>query len=164
MSSTVTPEWIKKIKDAEELAKAQSDAERQRQLVASLVIGKHGPLFWKQLLKELQITVEALPQIGVRGLLSITGDINSEACCQVHITREGLIPSLTYMNLFYSKRNLAVVRCHPMQGQSFTLSFVVHGENTVFLVADGAYAPMDAEQTAQFITEGMVRLVRPQSA
>jgi len=159
MDEMLMPDWIKQIKAEDDLSNARNDAERDRHRAAEVTVIANGPDFWKQLLKELKITVDNLDAIRCRGSLTIMGDPRVEQTCRVLVARKSIIPNQTYTDLFYSLGSMAI-RCMSMDGPLPNLSFCVCPKKGVSLVSDEHLSPMNTEEAAQLIVQRMVNMVR----
>ena len=154
----LVPDWIKQIKNEDEIRNAISDAQKQRDAAGRAIIRAEGPAFWKQLLKELKVCVDGLEVLKLRGVLDIRGDVRAEQCCRVSVARKAIIPSQTYADLIYSQ-GAEHIRCYAPEGPLPFLDLCVY-DDKVMTVCDDRLTPMDAEQACQFVVERMVRMVR----
>jgi hypothetical protein len=113
-----------------------------------------GPSFWKQLIKELQITVDNLPLIGLTGTVSSVGSAAEEGY-QIAVSRPTVFPAMTYTNVFY-KPGGPIVRLHPLDESSSNLIFGIADDKVSLWSGASAMTP---EKAAEFIVEPMaVRL------
>jgi hypothetical protein len=151
MTDSPVPEWIKRIKREQDEQKAAAKQSPQQTALAAKTIQAGGPVFWTQLLQELQITVDSLPLIGIRAHLSDLRS-NLELSCRIEMSRESNFPGHTYVNLFYAPGG-SVIRCHPLDAPAFILEFGVHiGQ---LMLYDGS-VHLSAPEAAKHLTESMV--------
>jgi hypothetical protein len=160
MTDSLIPDWIRQIKQSEdEATEATRSASKDAALAANVIQAK-GPAFWRELLKELQITVDSLPAINLRATMS-TISAKPEAV-QVQITRESVFPMQLYINLFYDSPGAAVIRCVPQDENAYTLQFGVTGSDTLVLHGVG-HGPMSPAEAAAAIIQPIVSRVRRKS-
>jgi hypothetical protein len=154
MENPVIPAWIKSRKDAADASKAIQELDRQKQNAASLLIQKDGPKFWDRFVTSSKMNVDALPTLGVRGSLSVMGNVKVEASAIFHLNSESLMPRLNTLNVFYSERNPYVVRCHPLSGDGFNIPLCVV-DNVVYATPDPGVM-MSAEELAEELVRRLV--------
>jgi len=162
---SLIPEWIKNIRDQDELKTAKADANMQRQLLAKKTIETDGPAFWKQLLKELELQTRALAIIPrLRGSLAgiETAIPTGEEARHVAIFYSGLVPQDTSTNIFY-KPGQSFIRCHTQEGDAINFQLFAKDRTIYALDPDDGLA-MDAEQCATKIIQPMVLKVRADAA
>jgi len=140
---------MKQIKRQEDQKAAEDEADKLRSALATRIIQSEGPVFWKQLIKELQITVDSLPHIGLKGTVSDIGSEIEEGY-QVSVVRSTLYPDSRYINLFY-KPGSNMVRMHPQEGGSGNLVFGMVDEDQLRLWYEAR--PMTPEKAAAAIVE-----------
>jgi|HubBroStandDraft_4_1064222.scaffolds.fasta_scaffold128388_2 hypothetical protein len=154
------PKWIRKIKAQDDLTAAKIDGNTQRQLLALKTVQADGPVFWKQLLKELKIATDGLALIELQGSLANieTALSHDEEARHVAVSFSALLPKQTYTNVFY-KPGGSSIRCCPQEGEPVNLRLCLY-EGTVRVLAADGRTPMDAELCAQSIVQPMVAKVR----
>ena len=153
--------WIHELKVADELEMLRRQTVEQLRATATLLIQQKGPEFWRQLLKELQCAIDALPEIGIRGQMSVSGNaIGGEQHCRVQVAAIGPVASLTYTDLFYTL-GAPIIRCMNAEGQNFCLTFAIpEDSNAVGIVSENQFTPVNAEKTAEIIAKRMVDKIR----
>jgi hypothetical protein len=161
MNDVLVPGWIKEVKAQEELEKAKENAAAQRAIAAGLLISSEGPEFWRQLLKELAINTDALPEIGLAGSTSPFGNPEGgEQRCRVNVSKPGAFPALTYTDLFYFKGD-STIRCHTLEQEVFSFDFaILPGNRGVGIVHENYVTPVTAEKAAEMIVKRMAKKVR----
>lgn len=137
----VIPAWIKEKKEQLDLNDALREIEEQRQRVADLVIQREGPTFWKRFINALNTNVTALPAIRLAGTITVSGDIEAEACCKVVVARQGYAPSHSSVDFCYSRKTHNMIRCS--KGSDFGILLQAYGENVMAM--DSELAPMEPE-------------------
>src|ERR1700722_6940979 len=154
------PKWIRKIKAQDDLTAAKIDGNTQRQLSALKTVQTDGPVFWKQLLKELKIATEGLALIELRGSLANieTAPAREEEARHVAVSISAVLSKQTYTNVFY-KPGGPYIRCYPQEGEPVNFRLCLY-EGTVRVLAADGRTPLDAELCAQAIVQPMVAKVR----
>jgi hypothetical protein len=164
MNDVLIPEWLKELENEADLDAARRDAAEQRAIAAQLALDTDGPEFWHQLLKGLSINSDALEKmkkVGVRGHASTFGNPRGgEQRCRVDIARTGIMPKLTWTDLFYTPGDSAI-RCHTLEGEVKNFAFcILPKRKGLGVLQDGEFAPMNAEEMAETIVMQMVSRVR----
>jgi len=156
----ITPKWIRDLKEEDEETEAARERDSQEKQIASLKIQAEVPDFWKQVLKEIQINVDGLAQIGLRASMSPLGADG----CHVEVARTGTIPKIDYTNVFCSERPSPRIRLHDMENamsdEEIHMLFGVHNNQLVVTSQSPPCEMMNAEQTAEYIVKRLVRKVR----
>jgi len=156
MTDSLVPTWIKNIKAQREAEENRSQVASQRYALASKILLTDGPAFWKQFLKDLQITVDSLPLIGLRASMADLGGKSPRESVQISIVRESLLPAQLYTNLYYDAPG-SNIRCFPQVGSSFELQFGFYGDRLMVSCDDSG--PMNPEQAAEYIIHAMVEKI-----
>jgi hypothetical protein len=153
MNDALVPEWMKKKRQEHELADANKEAARIREVEASLLLRQEGPKFWSQLQQSLAIAVDSLPVLKLTGLLS-----RSDDGIRIEVFYHYLIPIQTYTDIVYDPGS-AVIRCSTMSGGICQLYLCVASNNEITVMAELGGLPMNPEQASEFIMRPMVDYV-----
>jgi len=137
----VIPAWIQQQKEQMDLNDARREAEEQRRLVANLAIHREGPVFWKRFINALNTNVTALSAIRLAGTITVTGDIEAEACCNIVVVRQGAAPGRASIDFFYSRKAHNMIRCS--KGDDFGILLQAYGERVMAM--DIELMPMEPE-------------------
>ncbi len=154
MNKDLTPKWMKTRAQEEDNKRADEEYRAAIHAEGQQRIFREGPVFWKSLSKELYITAQSLESIEARGVFSSTEE-GKELNSRIEIVKGNLFPKIGYTNLFYVLGSGAI-RCVPLKGKSFNLSFCFDDEKNLRVIADTGTSLMDAEVAAQFITENLL--------
>lgn len=157
MTDSLVPDWIRKIQHEQDQAASKKEADADRVLLLAKTIQADGPLFWRVLLKELQITVDALPKIGVCGNLTSANAHEGEAY-RISVSVKSALAAQAYTDLFYGGGDSKSIFCRSSEEDSlgFNLQFCLHRDQ-LMVQNEAADRPMLAEQAAKFVVEPMVR-------
>jgi hypothetical protein len=158
MNNPIVPDWIKKIKADDEKKDLIAEKEAWRRLAGEKAIKADGPEFWKQLLKELKITVDGLASIEIQASVADCGSkLSSEESYRITLTAGSFFPRHIYIDLFYSP-GAPHIRCCLLGGNPFSLNLYWTDEGRIALFYDGRMLnPADA---AQAIVNPLVLHVR----
>jgi hypothetical protein len=160
MNDALKPEWIKLKKSQIELAVAKSEAATQRAIATSLRIDAEWPEFLRQLLLELTVNTDALPEIGVRGRTSnLTSPEGGEVRYRVEVAERGSLPGMTHTDLFYMPSD-SRIRCRTMEGDTFDFTFCILPTNKIAVMPYDEFVPVNAKKMAETIVEKMVETIR----
>ncbi|HKV91840.1 MAG TPA: hypothetical protein VJW20_04755 [Candidatus Angelobacter sp.] len=156
--------WIEDMVRQDELRDAQNTANEKEEQAALLLITQKGPEFLNQVHKKNQIAVDALKEkTKLSGSLSNgTHPLDSaESIYRVEVTNNHVIPKQAYIELHYSKRNPLVIRCVPMEDDSYRAYLRVQNNNVVVLcpTLDGDRL-MNELEFSTFIMKQLVENVR----
>jgi hypothetical protein len=154
-TETLVPDWIKQIEAEQERKQSTAEAKRERELIAGITIQAGAGKFWLQFLKDLKNNTDNLKRIGLHGSLSTYETPCNR--CRVSVARESVFPDMTYMDIHFD--GAAGIRCLPLQGNPFRLSFRAD-EGNVAVMANDEYATMDAKVAAELIVKRMTNIVR----
>lgn len=153
MVSALTPDWIKNLKDKADKASTDAAASTALTQVAHLKIQRDAPIFWKDLLVQLHINAESLPELGeVRGTLSSDLGSYQESSCRLEVVTGSQIPKINHIDLFY-RPGTGYIHCLTLQGKAFVFSFCLDDAQNVVVLEKSDFKLMNAAQMAQFITE-----------
>ena len=130
-----------------------------KEQLLNLRVQTEGPELWKQLIKELQINVDSLTQIGLSGSLSDNSHPSDDSY-RVTVRRMTTFPSETFTDLFYKPGDPMVRVCF-MDGRSTKLTFGTLNGDKMVLWWEG---PVNLEKAARFIVEPMARSLIGQRA
>lgn len=72
-----------------------------------MTVKAEGPEFWRQLLKELAIHANSLPEIGLHSQVSKLDNPDFEQRYRIDVSLRAAFPRMTYTDLFYP--NLSIV-------------------------------------------------------
>lgn len=155
MTDHIVPGWIKEIQERRARDSARTQYEAQQSVLAAKMIHADGPEFWKQLLKELSVTVDSLHLIGMRASISDLGP--KYGGCRISVSRDSTFPGHTYIDLFYDGlgSNPNHIRCQPLRLKPFDLRFCVSNDQ-VMVQDEDSNAPMSPERAARHIIEPLV--------
>lgn len=157
MSDPSEPDWIRKRREAAERQKAASEADANARLAAEAVIRADGPKWFEQLIKDLRVTVDHCPSIGIRASLGEIGQLHSnEAAFQVSIVRGSLYPQPMYTNIFYAP-GASQIRCCDSDGTPSNLRFCLDSKNQLSVAKEGHSDVMTPSEASQSIVEGMIK-------
>jgi hypothetical protein len=157
MTDSLVPDWIRKIQHEQDQAAIKKGADADRSLLLAKTIQADGPLFWKGLLKELQLTVDGLPKIGVHGELKGINSQEGEAY-RISVTLKSALAAQAYTDLFYGGADSKSIFCRPSDEDSFgfNLQFCVYMDR-LMVQNEAADRPMLPERAARFIVEPIVQ-------
>lgn len=154
---SLVPDWIQK-KKAEQDRKAASDqTSALEKALSDKTIQADGPAYWKQLQKDLQITLEALAALNITGHISKVPPLpGHNEGIQIHVA----VPNRNgqqYLNLYYANGGPEIER-YPISeiGTSRMPFGVVRGNVVLYGMRD----PLTPEQAAQFFIEPMVEALQ----
>jgi len=154
MDKALVPEWIKKMRQEDELAEAKKEAARRLEVEASPLLQQEGPRFWDQLQQDLAVAVDSLPVLNVSGSISRFSE-----GIRIEVVYYHLIPVQTYTDIFYDP-SIAVIRCSTMSGGICQLYLCALPDNEVAAIAELDGPPLDPEQASEYILRPMVDSVR----
>jgi hypothetical protein len=161
MNPQLVPDWIKHLKAEEAGKRSQTDSEAAKQLCAATTITAQGPEFWRQLFRELALNTDSLPELGLQGSATIQDTSTSEMCYRIEVSLRAAWPKMTYTNLFYVQ-GAQVIRGHTFEDTTFKLQFALGTDGSFGVILENPMAPTNPEQTAQWIVERMVQLIKRQ--
>jgi hypothetical protein len=155
-SKSQMPEWMKKKQQEMRLSEAtEKDAER-RKLAAALLIQSESPEFWKRLLDNLKLAVEALATIELTGSYSQIG-LNA---VRISMNHPDLFASRTHTDLFHETGR---IRCTTLGVGAYNLDFHVISETEVgVLDKHKGGSPMNADQASEYVIRRMVDFIERQ--
>jgi hypothetical protein len=161
MNRALIPDWVKDIKTSDDEEKAGAEAREQRELAASFTVASGKPEYLRQFKIHLKHTIDSLEAIGLRASIFFSGDeTKGEATCRIDVARMGAFPAMTYLNLYFSHVT-STVRCWPMKGEAFALSFHVRPDNpTEVCLVSESLTMMNPETAARSLVEPLVKQVR----
>jgi hypothetical protein len=151
MTDAVIPGWIKAMKTELELAKESGARYEREQQLRSSVIKNDGPKFWKQLLKELAIAVEASKGLGVGAAMSdLSSNANEQRFQIICTARTNEIAEINYQ---VGDDKISVRD----NGASPIFSLDINKAGTLVVKYSGnAYKEVSAEDAAQKILQPML--------
>ena len=156
MDEALVPEWMKKIRQEDDLAEAKKESSRKIEVEASPLLQQEGPRFWSRLQQSLSIVVDSLP------VLNLSGSISSfKEGIRIEVVYYHLVPIQTYTDIGYDP-STAVIRCSTVNGGICRLYLCEIPNNEVAAFAELDGSPMDPEQTSEYIMRPMVDSVRVQ--
>jgi hypothetical protein len=161
MVDLLIPNWIKEVKSELDERERQRNVRLLESALLQKTIMVDGPKFWRDLLKELLVTVDALSNLALCGALTeIPGD---PPHYEVAVASGG---RRTFTNVFFGDGQDAPVtriRCHPSDASAFDLKFALHRDSvfgSIELRAIGRDLRLiSAERAAQEIVEPMAKRV-----
>ena len=156
MDQTLVPEWMKKIRQEDELAEAKKEAARQSEVESSSLLRQEGPKFWSQLQQCLAVVVDSLPVLNLAGSISQFSE-----GIRIEVVYYHLIPVQTYTDISYDP-GTAVIHCSSMSGGTCQLYLCVVSNNEIAAFAELDGPPMDPEKASEYIMRPMVDSVRIQ--
>ena len=159
MEDALTPEWIRNRKAQTAVLRTTTEAAEQSKAVTQLRIEAEGPEFYRQVLLEIKLNLDALPDIGARGTLSTFGSPRGEQRCRIDVARAGS-PSVTYTDMAYAAGD-SKIRTWTLEGDARVYSLCV-GPKGIRLMADDEFVQKTAREVAESLIEAMVdRVIEP---
>ena len=155
MTEALVPDWIKRIKEQRDMDSVTAQVIAQQQALLAKTIEADGPTFWRDFLKDLQITVDSLDFIGLRAQMTEVTSGTSEDGQQILVFNPALLARQTHTNIFYGAGATAI-RCHPQDKPSYRMEFCLNGRNEL-AVSVGARGPMTATEATQYVVEPMAK-------
>jgi hypothetical protein len=156
MDEALVPEWMKKMRQEDELAEAKQEVARRLEVEASPLLQQEGPRFWSQLQKSLAIAVDSLPVLNLSGSISRFSE-----GIRIEVVYYHLIPVQTHTDIFYDP-NSAVIHCSTMSGGTCRLYLRTASNSEIAAFAELDGPPMNIEQASEYIIRPMVDSVRIQ--
>lgn len=151
-----TREWIEKLKAEDKAGQQVIDEIEQTEDQAERAIAAGAPGFWREFLKDVELSVEALGELDLEGSSS---EIEPNGC-HIEVGRSGAQPKHTWTNVFFSDNPAHVRFLELNQPKAHDLVFQLRTGVLVVTSQDPPYPSMNAEQAAHYIVERMVRWVR----
>jgi hypothetical protein len=146
-------EFIKRQKEQRKRAKAAAAETWHQSLKLTSLIQSQGARFWSRLLKKLEFTVNALPEIDFTGTVSPFG----EDIVRISISNRSLPPVQSWTDLV---RDDGRIRCSVLNCGIYYLDFVALSADELALQDiqrnDDA---MDEGKTAVYVIERMVNIM-----
>lgn len=146
------PEWMRQKREQRESANAREEARKNQARAARLLVGEKSPLFWQGILRELKISVDALPTLEMSGSINPVG-LNA---FRVFVNKLGYVANFVYTDLFLLPEPLRI-HCNVFGEGSYDLRFCALSESEISVI-DGS-EPMNQEQTAEYIMRRMTSLI-----
>jgi hypothetical protein len=153
MGEARVPEWMRKLRQEYDLADADRNAARKREVENSLLLRQEGPKYWSRLQQCLAIAVDSLPVLKLSGSISrfVEG-------IRIEVVYYHLIPVQTYTDISFDPGS-AIVRCTTMSGGICQLYLCASDNNEIAALSELDGAPMNPEQASEFILRPMVDTV-----
>lgn len=158
MSTAPTPTWIKEIRATENAEALKTALEEQTRAAALLSVNAAAPVFFQELLRELELTVAALGEINLRGSVSVLG-AGPQRGARIEVGLNDFIPRHTWTNVFYTKGEKAIVVV-TLEGNIPPLTFAISEDKRVGVLAGDSFELLDCRATAELIIKRMVRIVK----
>jgi hypothetical protein len=152
IDSPLIPEWMQAKRQQDDLAIAREGERIQARLAASLLIERERTTFWKNLIQNLKIAVDALPILKMAGSVSPVG----LDAIRIQVSKPGIFANFTHTDLFL---DAAGVRCHMMEGGYYEFQFSVISESAIGLTDSRSPRPLNSEQISERIMRRMVELI-----
>jgi hypothetical protein len=163
------PEWIRKIKEEQDTESKRMQEALKASALLSALIKSEGSEMWRQLVKELSLTVQFCKDIGVEVIISdisrgkdahADSDTSAEAgSYRITVSSVGL-PSLYEIKSLYVDVGYAPeeggIKCYPIVGESFEFRFCLH-QNRLALCRKGK--TVTPEAAANQIVEPLANLI-----
>jgi hypothetical protein len=148
MTDNLVPDWIKNIQLRDKQRTAMDEAKQQRKQLLEKTVQADGGEFWVNLLKELQITADALSEIDIKAkLISQGGDAQTH---MVELAQGRTIH--TKVNFHGAEK--PQIRCYPSDLSPYFYEFVL--DETLSLAVFGNSGKMSPKGLAQVIVQPMV--------
>lgn len=142
------PEWMRQERERDKLYRAHQQVEDSATRAALLLIEKKAPIFWKHVLRNLKISVDALPVLGMTGFVR-----NVNSGFRVSINKLGPVANYTYTDIFLHPQR---IHCRTFEQNFYDLRFCIEDSEIEVI---GTEEPMDEEQTAEHIMRRMIDIV-----
>lgn len=152
IDSPLIPEWMRQKRAQNDLAEAREEARNQKHIAATLLIQKERTIFWKNLLQNLDASVQALSVLKMTGVISPVG----LDTMRIQVSRPGIFANFTHTDLFLDAGG---VRCHMLEGGYYELGFAVVSDFDIGLVGQQSPRPMNPEEASEHILRRMVDLI-----
>jgi len=155
MNDLMMPEWMKKKQEQTELAEANREAAKQREIAAHTLIQLKAPDFWRRLKEQLAIAVEFLPKLNLEGQITdMFGSLRVSMRCP------GVFPNQTYTDLSLQPRS---IHCTTLNGGSYDLIFSTYSDTEICVLEGNTYTPpLNPEEATKLILEKMMGIIRKQ--
>ena len=162
MDDSMVPEWVKQQAEKDRLKEAEAEVKACRQEATTLKIRDEAPAFWKQLLEQVQINLNALGHLNLQGSAQKIG-CNQKEKSTWQIVVSSPVPVLPHrwLELSYTIGSTNI-SCKPSHGEPYDLSFCVRED-----MGDGALAiffsdgiSRDAEESGDFLIKDIVSHLR----
>lgn len=160
MNDSIKPKWVKNRESQAILIEAKREARTEREKAALKKIEATGPEFWRQLLIELRVNVDALGGLGASGKVDSHFDENThEEICRVDVVKKGPIIGMTYVGLFYKPGDIKI-RSLAKEGEGVTYTLCVsRGCDDLRVVSSDGVEPLTAKEMAETIVEELFERV-----
>lgn len=157
MDSALMPSWIKERKAKDDATRARADKADNEVLCAEMLVQAEGPRWFRQLVMELTINTESLPEIGLAGSSTRQAGQSREEIWRVSVSLRSVFPRMTHTDVMYIPGS-SVIRCHTLEGKAFTLQLCPNPSRVGLsvLIEDSLYT---AQEAAEFIVRAMVARV-----
>jgi hypothetical protein len=143
MKKTSTPDWITRI--AEE--RTSTSIQRLR---------LEGPVFWSQLIRELERNTDNLSEIAVRGCVTETSKPEEEEQrYRVAVAQKDRARASTYTDLFYVRDNAAIFS-RTLENDQSTFRLCISPDRVVGVMPDDKFETLSAETLAVHIVKDAV--------
>jgi hypothetical protein len=156
MDEALVPQWMKNMRQEDELAEAKKESARRLEVEASPLLQQEGPRFWDQLQQSLAVAVDSLPVLNLSGSISRFSE-----GIRIEVVYYHLVPVQTYTDIFYDP-GIAVIRCSTMSGGICRLYLRALPGKEVAAIAELDGPPLDPERASEYILRPMVDSVRVQ--
>ncbi len=156
MDEALVPQWMKRMRQEDELAEAKKESARRLEVETSPQLQQEGPRFWDQLQQSLAVAVDSLPVLNLSGSISRFSE-----GIRIEVVYYHLIPVQTYTDIFYDP-SIAAIRCSTMSGGVCRLYLRALPDNEIAAIAELDGPPLDPEQASEYILRPMVDSVRIQ--
>jgi hypothetical protein len=151
------PSWIKERKAKDDATRARADKADNETLRAEMLVREEGPRWFRQLVTELTINTESLPEIGLCGSSTRQAGQSREEIWRVFVSLRSVFPRMTHTDVMYIPGS-SVIRCHTAEGKEFPLQLCLNpsGSGMSVLIEDSSYT---AQEAAEFIVRTTVARV-----
>ncbi|HVB32814.1 MAG TPA: hypothetical protein VNJ52_00370 [Patescibacteria group bacterium] len=158
------PEWLRKIKQSDDTARAQEFAAKIAEEKAEQAIRAEGPAFWRRLIRELQAAPHAMSELGMDEVVGICQALNiskAEESYRFGVRSIGVIPKFTHVDLVYATGDHQI-RCNPLNEPSYKLLIRPGKDGRIGALRPDTASPyvMNEFEVAEEILRSMLREVR----
>jgi hypothetical protein len=157
--SATSLDWIKQRKLTEERRTLREQLDRAQDRSASLQLKHDGPVFWANILGELDRQIKELPSIGIEGSVAVNATEVEQFCTLNLRVVDSPWPASISTTLFY-RPGAPAIRIHGENGES-KLHFQIIGE-CLKVIANSGTTEMDAAKAAEFIARTLVNKIKPE--
>lgn len=139
MNVAQMPDWMKR------------RSIQQREDAILRVRGREGVQFWGTFYREMEKSVEFLPQIGAYGSVAHLSTIaDDEQRYRLNVGRRGRLVSISYTDIFYYP-DKGTITCRTLEGDLSTFRLCLLPEGGIGVIPDDEFVRLDVHSFAQRI-------------